>query len=99
MIKRYRKYKLLRNDWFCYRGVKVYRIQATATNTRLGIAKGELGGYVSDKYVIPQDPYDNSWVADNSIVISSSFPIQKFMEIVLLQTLYLVIAICQAAQL
>ena len=77
MIKRYRKYKLLRNDWFCYRGVKVYRIQATATNTRLGIAKGELGGYVSDKYVIPQDPYDNSWVADNSIVINSKLSNSK----------------------
>ena len=77
MIKRYRKYKLLRNDWFCYRGVKVYRIQATATNTRLGIAKGELGGYVSDKYVIPQDPYDTSWVADNSIVINSKLSHSK----------------------
>ena len=77
MIKRYRKYKLLRNDWFCYRGVKVYRIQATATNTRLGIAKGELGGYVSDKYVIPQDPYDNSWVANNSIVINSKLSNSK----------------------
>ena len=77
MIKRYRKYKLLRNDWFCYRGAKVYRIQATATNTRLGIDKGELGGYVSDKYVIPQDPYDNSWVADNSIVISSKLSNSK----------------------
>lgn len=77
MIKRYRKYKLLRNDWFCYRGAKVYRIQATATNTRLGIAKGELGGYVSDKYVIPQDPYDDSWVADNSIVINSKLSHSK----------------------
>ena len=76
-IKKYRKYKLLRNDWFYYRGIKVYRIQATATNTRLGITKGELGGYVSDKYVLPQDPYDYSWIANNSIVINSKLSHSK----------------------
>ena len=76
-IKKYRKYKLLRNDWFYYRGIKVYRIQATATNTRLGITKGELGGYVSDKYVLLQDPYDNSWVANNSIVMNSKLSHSK----------------------
>lgn len=71
MMRRYRKYKLLKNDYIWIGEDKVYRIQATRTNSASGIIKGELGGYVSDANVIPQDPCDKSWVSDNSIVNES----------------------------
>ena len=71
MIRRYRKYKLLKDDCILSGEDKVYRIQATRTDSVSGITKGQLGGYVSDANVIPQDPYDKSWVSDSSIVKGS----------------------------
>jgi serine acetyltransferase len=68
---RNKKYKLLRPErldlpWDDWKGKKFYRIQALRDIPEHGVKAGDLGGYVSDRYILSQK--DSSWIGDEAKV-------------------------------
>ncbi|AKK06332.1 hypothetical protein CMUST_10080 [Corynebacterium mustelae] len=63
-------------------GTRVYRIRATRTNSYLGVAKGDLGGWVSSTHTADGTPrIIDSWVAGNAILRDNA----RIVEEVLVQ--------------
>ena len=62
-------YKIKKKDCIVKDGVKLYRIVAEEDNPKLGIKKGDLGGYVSDYDCL--NSLKGAWIFDGSFVSKS----------------------------